>query len=141
MVRLRAKLLAAVSRTRGAPRPNAILPTCPSARHIGHATLISGLVVAAPLLPVSPLAAILEGASDDDVDLSQAKSALRVLAALGDGLMGVPWLKGTAGLGLEIVNALDVSGHIEWCLCIILTNIIFLRHVRTYSRTRANAES
>ncbi len=117
MVRLRLKLFAAVSRTRGcaAPRPNSILPACPSARHIGHATLISGLIAAAPLLPVSPLAAILENTPDDDVDLSQAKSALRVLAALGDGFMGVPWLKGTAGLGLEIVNALDVSGRNELC--------------------------
>ncbi len=58
---------------------------------------------------------MLENASDDDVDLSQAKSALRVLAALGDGFMGVPWLKGTAGIGLEIVNALDVSDRNDLC--------------------------
>ena len=115
MVRLRSKFLAAVSRTGGPSRPSLILPTCPSARHIGHATLVFGLVATAPLLPVSPLTAILEAAPDNDVDLSQAKSALRVLAALGDGFTGVPWLKGTAGLGLEIVNALDVSGRNELC--------------------------
>ena len=115
MVRLSPKFLAAVSRGRRASDPSSILPTCPPARHIGHATLVSGLVAAAPLLPVSPLTAILEAAPDNDMDLSQAKSALRVLAALGDGITGVPWLKGTAGLGLEIVNALDVSGRNELC--------------------------
>ena len=66
-----------------------MLPKFPSARQIGHAILVSGLVGAAPLLPVSPLAAVMEGAPDDDGDLSQAKSAPRVLAALGDMCMTV----------------------------------------------------
>ena len=115
MVRLHPKLLAAISRTGGPSRPSSILPTCPSARHIGQATLVSGLVGAAPLLPMSPLAAVMEGAPDNDGDLGQAKSALRVLAALGDGIAGVPWLKGAAGLGLEIVDVLEVSRDNKWC--------------------------
>ena len=55
------------------------------------------------------MAAILESTPDDEVDLSQAKSALRALSSLGDGISAVPWLTGVAGLGLEIVNLLDVS--------------------------------
>ena len=109
MVQFRLKFLAAVTRTRRAARPSSILTACPSARHIGRAVLVSCLIGAAPLHPISPPTAIFESATDRNVDLSQAKSALRVLDALGDGFMGVPWLKGVAGLGLEIVNTLDVS--------------------------------
>lgn len=108
MVRLRSKLLAAVSRTGRPSQPRSIL-TSPSARHIGRAVLVSGLVGAAPLHAVPTLVAILNNVPDDNVDLNQAKSALRVLSALGDGIAGLPWLKGVAGLGLEIDNVLDVS--------------------------------
>ena len=114
MVRFRLKFFSAISRSRSVSRSRIILPECSSARHIGHATLVSGFVGAALLHPVSPLAAVLASVQDDDVDLSQAKSALRVLAALGDGITGAPWLKGAAGLGLEIVNALDVSLRSRW---------------------------
>ncbi len=89
MVRLRLKLLNAVSRSRGAPRPNSILPACPPARP--YWSCYSDCLVSLgkyQFYPCLLFAAILESASDDDVDLSQAKSALRVLAALGDGLTG-----------------------------------------------------
>ncbi len=114
MVQLRLKLLAAVSRARGASNKNLIRPARSSSHHIGHAALVSGLIGAAPLHPLSPPTAIFESVPDSIVDLSQAKTALRVLAALGDGFVGVPWLKGTAGIGLEIVNALDVSRRNQW---------------------------
>ena len=55
------------------------------------------------------MAAILESTPDDEVDLSQAKSALRSLSSVANGISAVPWLTGVAGLGLEIVNLLDVS--------------------------------
>ncbi|KJA15984.1 hypothetical protein HYPSUDRAFT_80265 [Hypholoma sublateritium FD-334 SS-4] len=111
MLRWRTKAIAAVVRKRsltGKPHTqSSILPVHPLDRHIGSAVLVSGLVATAPLHAVSPLAAAIECAPDNDVDLSQARSALRVLAELGDGVAGVPWLKGAAGLGLEIVNTLD----------------------------------
>ena len=93
-------------RSRGCTR----LPTCPSARHIGHATLISGLVGGSPLRAVSPLSTFLENTPDDTVGFGQAKSALQVLSALGN-MSVVPWLKGTALLGLEVVDLLDVSNR------------------------------
>ncbi len=111
MASLRTKFLSAVSRSGRHPHSRSILPKCPSARNIGHAALISGLVGSAPLDGGCPVTAILESADDDEMDLSHAKSALRVLSCLGDGVAGVPWLTGVAGLGLEIVNLLDVSSH------------------------------
>lgn len=102
ILRWRTKVVTAIAR-------KSIVPVHSVAHHIGPAMLVSGLTATAPLHAVSPLAAAIESAPDDDVDLGQAKSALRVLAALGDGVTGVPWLKGAAKLGLEIVNSLDVS--------------------------------
>ena len=110
MVLLRSKFLAAVFRNGGPPRPSSKEPARHVARRIGYATMVTGLRGAAPLVAVSPPTMTLGYAPDNDVDLNQAKSALRVLSALGDGIAGVPWLKGVAGLGLEIVNTLDVSG-------------------------------
>ncbi len=92
-----------------APSPSGELKR-PVARHIGYAMMITGLRGAAPLVAVSPPSMTLNDASDNILDINQAKSALRVLSALGDGMAGVLWLKSAAGLGLEIVNALDVSG-------------------------------
>lgn len=115
LLRLRNKVFQATAQRRTSmtipSAPLSILPIHPAARHIGAALLVSGLTAAAPLHAVSPLAAAIESATDAVVDLDQAKSALRILAALGDGVAGVPWLKGAAGLGLEIVNTLDVGIH------------------------------
>ncbi|KJA16339.1 hypothetical protein HYPSUDRAFT_91355 [Hypholoma sublateritium FD-334 SS-4] len=110
-LRWRTKVVSAAVRERSPsrkPHPRAsIIPVHPQDRHIASAVLVSGLVAAAPLHEVSPLATAIESGPDDDADLSQAKSVLHVLAALGDGVAGVPWLKGAAGLGLEIVNTLE----------------------------------
>ena len=108
MVSLRKKFLSSVSRMASHAHSRSILPKCPSTRHIGHAILVSGLVGAAPLHGVSSLTAILDSAPGDEVDLYPAKCALRVLSTLGN-VSVVPWLKGTAGLVLEIVDLLDVS--------------------------------
>ena len=117
MVRLRPKFFGSSSSASGPTRSHSILPPRASPRHIGGAIVVCGLVSAAPLHAVPPLPAFFERAPEDDMDFSRAKAALRVLAALGDGVVGVPWLKGTAGLGLEIVNVLDVSGRNKWCRC------------------------
>ena len=138
MFRLRRKLLPVIPRTGGPSQPRLAPPVHPIYTYsTGHAVVVSGLVGAAPLYALSaPLTAALDSAPDDDVDLSQAKSALRVLSALGDGIAGVPWLKGTAGLGLEIVNALDVSTPENQ------NNLPrILIHRRMYRRTRATAET
>ncbi len=108
MVCLRKTFLSAVSRVTSHAHSRSILPRCPSTRHIGHAILVSGLVGAAPLHGVSSLTAILEGAPADEVDLYPAKCALQVLSALGN-VSVIPWMRGTAGLVLEIVDLLDVS--------------------------------
>lgn len=41
--------------------------------------------------------------------LSHIKSALKILAAVGDGVAPVPGLKGIAGIALEIVRVVEVS--------------------------------
>ncbi len=87
MVRLRPTFLTAASHASRPTDSRSILPACARARHIGNALVVSGLVGVAPLYPVSPLTAILEHAPDNDVDLSQAKHALKLLAALGDGFV------------------------------------------------------
>lgn len=110
-LRWRRKVLVAVSRTRSTTTPTThpIPPEHPSVRYIGSAILVSSFVAAAPVHAVSLPATAFDNALNNNVDLSKAKQALRVLSALGDGIAGVPWLKGTAELGLEIANTLDVS--------------------------------
>ena len=41
--------------------------------------------------------------------LSHVRSALTILAGIGDGLAPVPGLKGAAGIALEIVRVVEVS--------------------------------
>lgn len=89
--------------------PPALFSVNTTGRYIGPAILASGLVAAAPLHTVSPPAGAFTSTTDDNIDLSRARSALCILSALGDGVAGVPWLKGAAELALEIVNILDVS--------------------------------
>ncbi|KJA15977.1 hypothetical protein HYPSUDRAFT_207392 [Hypholoma sublateritium FD-334 SS-4] len=100
--------LSIVATTR-VPEISDILPVPPAPRDNERAIIVTGATGALPLHPasLSPPSSEIESAPEDDVDLSQAKSTLRILAALGDGVAGVPWLKGAAGLGLEIVNTLD----------------------------------
>lgn len=109
--RWRSKVFPAIARKRTliARTPSAFVPAHTSGHYIGPAILISGLAAAAPLHAVSPPTAAFESTPNHNVDLGRAKSALRVLSALGDGVAGVPWLKGATELGLEIVNILDVS--------------------------------
>lgn len=118
VLRWRTKVFPAIARKR-TPIPGiqpSILPVPVhlSARYIGPALLASGLAAAAPLHAVYPPSAVFACNPGDSVDLSQAQSALRVLSALGDGVAGVPWLKGAAELGLEIANTLDVSRLQNW---------------------------
>lgn len=109
--RWRTKFFSTIARKR-TPLPDtqpSVFPMYPATRSIGPAILVSSFVIAAPAHIISLPAMAFEDTSDDNTDLSQAKSALRVLSALGDGVVGVPWLKGAAALGIEIVNTLDVS--------------------------------
>ena len=78
--------------------------------HISESLLRSGLVLAAPLhaTPIPIVAPTLK-TIPGGFDINDAKISLRIMAAAGDGVMGVPWVKGAAGIALEIVNTLDVS--------------------------------
>lgn len=89
--------------------PPTIRPAHSPAHFIGPAIMVSSFVAAVPFHALSLPPTAFESVPANDIHLSEAKSALRVLSALGDGLVGVPGLKGAAALGLEIVNTLDVS--------------------------------
>lgn len=141
VVRSYTKLRNAVSRrTAPAPTPPTIHPTRPPVHFIGPAIMVSSFVAAAPLHALSVPPSVFDSAPGDDMHLSEAKTALRVLSALGDGIAGVPWLKGAAALGLEIVNASDVS-----CLARSLTSVHinspFAHGLRMSGRIKVTAES
>ena len=87
------------------------IPELSASCRIGPEMLVPSLTSADPLHEVSPLIAEIESGPGGDFDFSQAKTALRLVSSLGDGVTGVPWLKGAAGLGMEIVNVLDVSSY------------------------------
>lgn len=137
-VRCWKKALSTISQRKSPPTHPTVLPAHPPAIFIGLAIMVSGLVAVAPVHAVSLPPIAFCGVPADDVDLNQAKCALRVLSALGDGITGIPWLKGAAALGLEIANTLDVSPLSRW-LKFVDNDASFSHDIRTSSQTRSTA--
>jgi hypothetical protein len=89
--------------------PPNVFQTNSHAPNIGNSLVLAGLAGLAPVNGVSLLVAALENTEDKTVNLDQAKCAMRLLLAIGDGLGTFGWIKGAAGIALEIMNIVDVS--------------------------------
>ncbi|KJA14287.1 hypothetical protein HYPSUDRAFT_59453 [Hypholoma sublateritium FD-334 SS-4] len=117
------------------------LPVHSSPPYIGPALLVSGLVIAAPVHTVSLPATAFESTPEGNIELSDAKSALRVLSALGDGMVGVPWLKGAAALGLEIVSTLDFIKEVVLAMITIQSTLPNFRGWRACGPGRPGSQA
>ncbi len=89
-----------------------MFPRDDSAPEIGNAL---ALVLHIPLAAVHPTMASVAAAHMARMPLPGTRSlanimrGLRILTALGDGIPGHPWIKGAAGIALEIVTIIDAS--------------------------------
>ncbi len=137
------KILAAVSQSSSPspPAPPHALPENRSTDTIGPALLISGFVAAAPAHEIHPPSTLIATIPDNNMDLSKAKSILRVLSALGDGFTGVPGLKGAAELGLQIADILEVSVENEQRSSANTHCCAFVHRYRMHSQTKVTARN
>lgn len=89
-----------------------MLPHDKDAPEIGNALAV---VLHMPLAAVHPTMALAATANmakrpmSGTKDLTNLMTGLRILSAVGDGIPGHPWIKGSVGIALEIVTIIDVS--------------------------------
>ena len=98
--------------TRTAAGLDLMLPHDQNAPEIGNAL---ALILNVPLAAAHPTMASAAAAHMARMPLPGTRSltnvmtGLRILAALGDGIPGHPWIKGSAGIALEIVTIINAS--------------------------------